>query len=506
MRGTIWLAVRTPLQAVLALWTVPLMRSFGDGPYGAYGFAMGFGFIQFLFEFGMSSALSRQVSDAWTRGDRGLIDRTVRSGVAFYAVMAMVQAGVMIAIAMYGIPPRFSESSRDLVTGLLWLQAITAPCYGASVILTSILHAARRYDVVPRFELLIVVFRFVILYVGLRAGLALFWVVALQTAVQVLLGLLPALWVIARELGYRMSWGRVVWGDFAGLWKVGFAMALIQLSVVLADKLDTTILGYALAMPERGLAVYQVVSKPFLQLRQTAWMLSSLVLPAAASLAATRDERSLSRIGYDGTRSMLAFLCPVGILAFIHARVFLDAWVGDFLEDAWMMQLFLVACLPAVLSILVQMSIGKGHIWPIAAAALTGSLVNLPISYLLTRRLGVSGVIWGTVLTTLVSNGLVPGVYVFRVLNIDIREFWSRTLFAPMAASVALVMGAVGMGIVWPARRVGEGMIGRFGPLTLHVLFGCLVFGVAYGVTARGRGDVLAMARRLGWMRSGGGA
>ena len=60
--------------------------------------------------------------------------------------------------------------------------------------------------------------------------------------------------------------------------------------------------------------------------------------------------------------------------------------------------------------------------------------MNLPISCYLTSRLGVAGVIWGTVITTLFSNLLVPGIYVFRELQIDLRTFLSRrTLSAPLS-------------------------------------------------------------------------
>ena len=65
---------------------------------------------------------------------------------------------------------------------------------------------------------------------------------------------------------------------------ISFYMFLIQLSVVLADKIDTTILGFALADPGQANAVYDVVSKPFLQIRQTGWMLAYMVMPAVASL------------------------------------------------------------------------------------------------------------------------------------------------------------------------------------------------------------------------------
>ena len=57
---------------VIGLWSIPLTQKYiGKDANGAYLFAWGFGFIQFVLEFGMSSALQKQMVDAYTRGDRG---------------------------------------------------------------------------------------------------------------------------------------------------------------------------------------------------------------------------------------------------------------------------------------------------------------------------------------------------------------------------------------------------------------------------------------------------
>ena len=64
LSGSFWLVVKTPVQAILALWTVPLILEAADtNGLGAYALAFSFGFFQLLFEFGMSSALQRQVSE-----------------------------------------------------------------------------------------------------------------------------------------------------------------------------------------------------------------------------------------------------------------------------------------------------------------------------------------------------------------------------------------------------------------------------------------------------------
>jgi O-antigen/teichoic acid export membrane protein len=512
LSGTFWLALRVPLQIVFALWTTRLvLQAIGPVANGAYGFAWGFGFFQFLFEFGASSALQRQISDAWTRGDREGVDRSIACGMNFYAVMAVVQMAALIGVAYIGLPhSQLKPESYPLVVKLLWLQAATAPCFGLTVVISSVLQAARRYDFVPRLEVVITVLRFLVLFIGLKSGFDFFWVVVAQTAVQVGLGIGPALWAMVGELGHVPHFQGARWVDYKALWHISVYMALIQVSVVLADKLDTTILGFVLSVDaEPAISVYNVVSKPFLQLRQTGWMLAYMVMPAVASLAAARDWRGLERVKYDGTRLHIGALLPVGLLAWIYAEPFLLLWIGerqwaeihawgyDMTSVVYLMRLFLVAALPLVLSVAVQMSIGLNQIKVIALAALAGSVVNLPISCYLTLHLGVAGVIWGTVLTTLFSNLLVPGLYVFKVLEIVPRTYLERTLAAPLAGAAALV------GATW-ALRLWVPEVGgtttpwlRAMPLVAHLSLGTLAYLAGYLVVPAGRRDLAELAARL---------
>jgi hypothetical protein len=330
-----------------------------------------------------------------------------------------------------------------------------------------------------------------------------------QTVVQIGLTLGPSLWVMVRELGHVPHFHGARREDYAALLHISFYMFLIQLSVVLADKIDTTILGFALD-DEAANAVYMFVSKPFVQIRQTGWTLAYLVMPAVASLAAARDLRGLERVKYDGPRLHIGVLMPIALLAFVYAGPFLTLWVGDRLghdagELAPLLRLFLVATLPLALAVPVQMAIGMNKIKVIALAALVGSLVNLPISYYLTRRLGaygviwgVSGVVWGTVLTTLFSNLLVPGVYVFRVLEVRVRTFLSRTLSAPLAGAAALVASTWALRMALPPAPLGMTPSARLLVLLGHLAFGSLAYVAGYLAVPTGRGDLAAL---VGWLR-----
>ena len=113
LSATFWLALRVPLQFVFSLWTTRLiLEAIGPLQNGAYAFAWGFGFFQFLFEFGASSALQRQISDAWTRGDREGVDRAIACGLNFYTAMAIVQVAALLGVAYWRCRARHFRSVR----------------------------------------------------------------------------------------------------------------------------------------------------------------------------------------------------------------------------------------------------------------------------------------------------------------------------------------------------------------------------------------------------------
>jgi O-antigen/teichoic acid export membrane protein len=500
-RGTFWLALKSPLQVIIAFWSVPLIQhAIGAEANGAYVFAWGFGFIQLLLEFGMSTALQRQMTLAWTRGDHDGVNRLTASGMAFYTAMAAIQMILLLTIAYLGLPAKFQGETRRLIIGLLWIQALSAPFAGLLTVSSCVLQAASRYDIVPRLDLVLMILRFAILILGLRAGVNFLAIIATQTLVMLAGMLMPTFWVMIYELDCAPRFALPRRADYSALFHVGFYIFLMHVSVVLADKIDSTILGYALPENDPGpsITVYQNVSRPFFQIRQAGWTLAYLVIPAVASLAAIRDVHGLERLKYDGTRFLIALLVPVALLAGINAAPFLNLWVGpQYVPHAWLLQLFLVAALPLVLSVPSQMAIGLGKIEVVALSPLAGSLVNLPLSYYLTTRLGVAGVIWGTVLTTLISNLLVPGIYLFRLLDFRLSTLLTRTVSAPLAGAALLVPTSWLFSKVAPPEPVGVTLATRSFPLLLNLIIGSLAYVLGYIAVPTGRADLVALFHQL---------
>ena len=501
MSGTFWLALRTPLHALFGFLTIPLLNSaIGPRLTGAYYFAWGFGFFQTLLEFGMSSALARRVSEASTRGDEDAVDRAVACGLAFYGVMAGVQMAALLAVRYFALPlTEYSEAELDLIVKLIWLQVLTAPCYGLSMVLSSVLQAHHRYDVFPRCEIAVVILRFAILAIGLSLRFDFFAVVVAMTVAQIAVAMGPAIAIMVWGIGYVPKLRAAQFSEFGFLMRTSLFVFVLQLSFILGEKVDTSVIGWAMNDPGPATTVYTVVSKPFLTIRQVVTMLTALLVPAVASLAVAGNWRELDRVKYDASRLLIAFFAPVAFLAWIYAPPFLSLWMDpSYREAAWLMRLFLIAVLPLSISVLVQMAIGMGDVKFIAITALFGALINLPLSYMLcSTTQSVSGVIWGTVLTTLFSNLLIPAVHLRRVLDVRLKEFASRSLAAPMCGCLAIGAVALALQLVLPAELPDASRMMRAALLGTHLSVGCLAFAAGYLAVPAGRGDWSMLVNRL---------
>ena len=105
--------------------------------------------------------------------------------------------------------------------------------------------------------------------------------------------------------------------------------------------------------------------------------------------------------------------------------------------------------------------------------------------------------IWGTVLTTLFSNLLVPGIYVFRELKIQPQVYFKRTLSARLAGAALLIASTWILRIVMPVSLTGVAPWISALSLISHLSVGTLAYLVGYLSTPVGRGDLTELARKM---------
>ena len=106
--------------------------------------------------------------------------------------------------------------------------------------------------------------------------------------------------------------------------------------------------------------------------------------------------------------------------------------------------------------------------------------------------------IWGTVLTTLFSNLLVPGIYSSACWRCAPRTFLRRTLGPPLVGSVFLVVAAwIASGLVVANPVAGGSRLARVVPLLMHLAVSLSAYVVGYLIVPAGRADLGALVGKL---------
>jgi O-antigen/teichoic acid export membrane protein len=169
-----------------------------------------------------------------------------------------------------------------------------------------------------------------------------------------------------------------------------------------------------------------------------------VLLPLASELHAENDPAALRMLFTSATRLTLAIATLFGCTVVLLAEPILAAWVGS----EYSVYGYLVAILSAAIVIdttgwpagAILQAMGRHR--PLAMMAIATGMVNLVLSIILARRLGLGGVALGTLIPSAIEIPLFVMPYAARTLGVSARTLFAEVVVPTLlpAASLALVL------------------------------------------------------------------
>jgi O-antigen/teichoic acid export membrane protein len=470
------------------------IRRLGSDAYGVWVLALSFsvsaGYLS-ISDLGLQAGVTRFVADADGRGQRERIGEVVSSALAVLGAAAVIAVVVLLALSvaadrLFNVPEAF-HTALQLLFVLLAAEAI----FGLpGLAFEGLLEGLQRYGWIRLVDLSRQLLYTALAVIVLATGQG---VVAFGAAMVASSAFAAAGYVVAGRLlcpGLRISprlVNRAALRPLAGFSAWVFVGRIIG---VIWRQMDKLILAVAVGTSQ--LTGYDIAAR--IQ-SATAYPLSfttSAVIPATANLSAIESTVRLRELLVRGTRYTLALSLPITIAAMILARPLIVGWVGDrYANMAGPTQLFLAYQLVVSSATIANtMLVGMGRVRAVMAYASVAVVVNLVISVILVRPLGISGVIIGT----LVGFGITAPLYirlVLRELSMSLRDFARRAILPilPWAALFAALL-------------VLTAEIARPGHL-ITVAACCVPAGVVYaGAVVRFAMTATERAALLGFLRS----
>lgn len=479
VRNTVANAVGSGTVAVLAVVMTPFfLRRLGPAEYGIWLLALSLTFSNGylgLADLGLQQAGVRLIAEARSRRDLEIVNELVSTMMGMFLGLGLVLAAVVFAsagwlVTVFEIDPALEATARVvfLLVGLQILFDLPAAA------LMSLIEGAQEYSMLRLLDVGGRVLWSVLVVVALVSGRGVVSMGALALVVAAVV--LGVAFVLARRIepGLRLRpWtaraavARRVLGQ-------GSSLLVLRVTSIVYRQMDRAIIGVMLGAV--AVARYEVVYKIHATAALMLSIAPSAVMPAAAFLGATSDDEQLKALYLRGTRYAVALCTPVSLAALLYAGPLIRTWVGDeYVDLTGATRLFLLyPVLVAVHVVGVTMLVGLGRMREMLYLSPAAVLFNLVLSLVLVPRLGLIGVVWGTLAGYVVL--WVPYLrLMLRSFHLAFRE-WLRLTLLPNLPGAALQL-LVGLVTLRAVERLGQlWQVGLVMGASCALSLGCFLF------------------------------
>lgn len=457
--------------ALISFFLTPyIISQLGQASYGVWILVGSFSGYLGIFDFGIGYAVVRFVARYQKTGEPQKRNEIIAT--AFYSAgllsVVVIAATVFIAYnatGFFDIPPELVRQSQIVI---LLVGISIAAAFPMGVFSDALSGGLYRFDLFNLVSLTISVFQAFLTVILIELGMGL-----PGLGISVLLGSaigyfwrMRMLYKLLPDLSISLS---LV--NFPVLRKIGnysFFSFILVLSGRIAFYSDSFIVGVFRGIEE--VAIFGIAVKLTEYLRQLIFTLTKLFTPVASRYDPDTDKSSLRRIFYDGSRLNLLVSLPLSAILFVWGGNLIEVWIGpDFSYATTILKILLIGhILSFTQAVGGEILIGVGRHRRFAIISMISGIVNIALSIILVKKMGLVGVAWGTTIPlSIISIGYLPFA-TMRLIEGKFSEFMSRAVIPAIFSSLAPVI------LIYLTRNMSTSIWGL-------ILWGGIVFFIYLG-------------------------
>lgn len=385
---------------VAALVIVPLvLHHLGSERYGVFATITAIAGLVGWADLGIGNGLINEVASAEGRDDHASVARAVSS--AFFALLSVAVVLALLFAVAYPLVPWAAvfNVGGHAARGV----GAAAAAFAVGVLLAMPLAVVQRTEIGMQEGFVASAWQALGSLIGLAGVLALVAVNASLPYIVLAVSLAPAIALAGnglqlfygRQTRLRPSLRRVDRETVVRLLRTGSLFFVLQLAVAVAYESDALVLAQMLG--PRAVTAYSVTMRIFLVVPTLAGFVLAPLWPAYGEAIARGDTEWARRTLRRSVRNGFLLSCGSALILALVARSLIHVWTGfrpSYVLVAaatiWVVVITAGAVLAAFLN-------GAGVFRAQVVLAVSMMTANLGLSIAFTRWLGVSGVIWGTI-------------------------------------------------------------------------------------------------------------
>lgn len=427
-----------------------IIHGLGVENYGTWILAVSIAGYCELMDLGFSLAAVRYYSRAI-----GANDVTVLSGLFQYLRRHYRRLGGVLVLLGAGFAGFELVTTQQMAAPSVWMiVAVLAISNGVSFWLrphATLLKARLEYGKIIGTGIVRLLLFTVIIWVWRSQGFSLWTILGLQGSLQVLEQLTLYAWArrLVPKFAVSASLSRE---DRSGFLRFAGQVAVGGLTTVLRQRVDTQLLGWYSTLA--SISHYSIGSRlPLLFFDFLSSIFGGHLMAGFSQLAARGDTANLHNTLFRMLRFSAFAAAMGGCGIYVFGPTFVEVWLGPhFVASYPVLRMLTLGMIATAMHFPVFPFLGAINAYGIAVRiSLITSAMNFLCSLILVQRLGLIGVVWGTLIEQLVWGLILWPMIVAREASIP---FWDYIQIVFVKAMIPFV--AVGLALMWSLKVFGQ--------------------------------------------------
>jgi O-antigen/teichoic acid export membrane protein len=420
-----------------------IVHTLGPTGYGLWTLVLSLTGYFGLLDLGIRSSVGRFLARYLALEDDRSANRTLSTAFGILALggtLALLATVLMVEFFFPSlrVDPQFQSAAKValLITGL------NMSCVLPLGVFSSLLVALERFDILSGVTIIGELFRAALIVIFLKLGYGLVAIAAIALLINV--AEYSAMVCFARKLHptVQLSVKLIDRQTFRELFGFGIYRFIWMVATQLIFYTDSIVIGIFLGA---GAITYYAIAGSLINYGRTVVSLvTDTFYPAATRMDARQDFAGLRELLILGTRISLLVSLPLCLGYVFLGKQFITLWMGKQYSVSWIYLVVLTipqfTGMSQYVSALVLAGMARHKV--LAYLMLGEGVLNLILSIILVRRIGLIGVAWGTVIPDVICTAVIIPWYTLRIVKLTAQEYVGRAFVRPVIS----ILPALGLG------------------------------------------------------------
>lgn len=380
--------------------TFPLLIKYvGDEDFGIFSLGSAIGGYLSLFVSSFRSSIVKFVSNADGKNDYYAINSIFNTGIIVYFFFGLILSLLNILIANFCLG--FFNISNDAIwkaETIFYLNAAFSIIMIPSSIASSFLYSMQKHYIASILQIIttFLICSSILLLIYIKGNIVTLFII--QSMITIIINFITFLIIIKKYKYLKIKSKFFSYSYFKKMTHFGGWIFISALAMVLIYQTDQIIIG--LFLPVGMITFYQIGSKLHNFVRMINGLINSPIIPSISNAQSAQDNEYINKIKVAGLRILLAILLPLITSLIVFANPIITIWMGEYYANkaTVLSQLFLSYWyIYIIIFYFNNISWGMGLVKKYSKLNLIGAVLNVAISIVLVKTLGIVGVVLGTV-------------------------------------------------------------------------------------------------------------